>query len=478
MSTRHTLLLVLVGACYLAWPEPANAIPAYARKYGTSCLTCHTVFPKLSPFGEAFRRNGYRFPGVDSDYVKQAQVALGQEANKKTFPNSVWPASIPESLPIAIGANGTSTFYPDKTSSVPRQNNGTQFSISDIVAEGHLWAGAALDDKITLWGELTFSSGGVDIEHAQILFNDLPGPKHLLNLVIGKGFPTISSFAPHSSYIADLAVTNVPVTGIYGASGDPFVLADNYPGAELNGVIAGRADYSIGVHAGRSTLSSAFNSTDFHAHLGFKLGGMRLDGEGAGGNIDALHPWAETSLTPYGFFYRSIEHFGLAGTDGNGQPTTTPVDDRSITLGGGLRAQLSSLELNMGFYDQKHNGGTDVAGEVRADVLYGELSYVLFPWLVPAVRVESVSLRPTGGSSVNDVHLMPGVAFLVRANVKLVAVANIELANGFPTTAGGEPLAWQGGAADWGSLVLAPRSAVNRASQEFSSFAVNMMWAM
>jgi len=154
------------------------------------------------------------------------------------------------------------------------------------------------------------------------------------------------------------------------------------------------------------------------------------------------------------------------------------VDDRSITLGGGLRAQLSSLELNMGFYDQKHNGGTDVAGEVRADVLYGELSYVLFPWLVPAVRVESVSLRPTGGSSVNDVHLMPGVAFLVRANVKLVAVANIELANGFPTTAGGEPLAWQGGAADWGSLVLAPRSAVNRASQEFSSFAVNMMWAM
>jgi len=27
-----------------------------------SCQTCHLVYPKLTPFGEAFRRNGYRFP--------------------------------------------------------------------------------------------------------------------------------------------------------------------------------------------------------------------------------------------------------------------------------------------------------------------------------------------------------------------------------------------------------------------------------
>ncbi len=104
-------------ATLLLTASPAWAIPAFARKYGTSCLTCHTVYPKLTPFGEAFRRNGYRFPGIDSDYVKQETVPLGQEANKKTFPKSVWPDSIPISIPLAVGANGQLVFYPDKGAS-------------------------------------------------------------------------------------------------------------------------------------------------------------------------------------------------------------------------------------------------------------------------------------------------------------------------------------------------------------------------
>src|SRR5512144_1168218 len=183
-----------LAALALVLAAPARAIPAFARKYGTSCLTCHTVYPKLTPFGEAFRRNGFRFPGVDSDYVKQDTVALGQEANKKTFPRSVWPASIPASVPIALGVNGQGVAYPDKQASVPRQNAGTQLSLDDLVAEGHLWAGASLDDTITLWGELTFSPDGVEVEHAQVLLNDLAGPKHAFNVVVGRGFPTLTSF--------------------------------------------------------------------------------------------------------------------------------------------------------------------------------------------------------------------------------------------------------------------------------------------
>ena len=183
MIQRKRLLAAAFLAAMLA-PRSASAIPAFARKYGTSCLTCHTVYPKLTPFGEAFRRNGFRFPGVDSDYVKQDAVALGQEANKKTFPKSVWPASIPAAVPIALGVNGQAVAYPDKHASVPRQNDGVQLTMDDLVAEGHLWAGASLDDTITLWGELTFSSEGVEVEHAQVLFNDLAGPKHAINVVL------------------------------------------------------------------------------------------------------------------------------------------------------------------------------------------------------------------------------------------------------------------------------------------------------
>jgi hypothetical protein len=38
----------------------ARAIPAFARKYGMPCSACHEAWPKLSPFGQAFKDSGYQ----------------------------------------------------------------------------------------------------------------------------------------------------------------------------------------------------------------------------------------------------------------------------------------------------------------------------------------------------------------------------------------------------------------------------------
>lgn len=469
----------VVAAIALGVAMPVSAIPAFARKYGTSCLTCHTVYPKLTPFGEAFRRNGYRFPGVDSDYVKQETVPLGQEANKKTFPRSVWPATIPSSLPVAIGFNGQAVLYPDRSASVPRTNQAaggaaTTFTFDNLVAEGHLWLGAALSDTLTTWGEISVANDGtVTLEHAQLLFNDLLGPRHALNLIVGKGFPNISPFAPHSSYAADQQIPNLPVTGIYGVSKDPFVLVDDYSGLEVNGVLRGRVQYAAGYSNGKNTFAASFNSENLYASAGYKLGGMRLDGEGDAGPRDALRPWAEDSLTVHGFVYHSVEHFPTPG----GAPTDSR-GDASFTVGAGARALRGSAELQVGYYSQWHEHGTDTLGKVRGDVLYGELSYVVYPWVVPALRVERVGLRPSGGSAVSDVHLMPALALLIRPNVKLVVAGNIELANGFPSP-GGAPAAWSGGSGDTGALVIAPTGSAPGASRsEFESIAFFLAWAL
>ena len=487
MRTRIlAAFLSVFAAALLAYPRPSVAIPAFARKYETSCLTCHSVYPRLTPFGEAFRRNGYRFPGVDTDFIKQGQIVLGQEAYKKTFPNSVWPAGIPASVPLAIGFNGQGVWYPKSTASVPRANNGTAFVLDDLVKEGHVWAGASLDDSMTLWAELTFAGGGADVEHAQILFNDLVGPQHAFNLVVGKGFPTLASFGPHSSYLGDARITTVPVTGMFqsnGAalSGDPFTLVDNYTGLEVTGVLgAGRVDYSAGVSNGKNSTGSLVNSENAYAHVGFKLGGMRLDGEGDKGPKDAMRPWAEDALTLDGFWYHSRENFAVPGTS-----PAVNTGDTSTTYGGTARAQLGSLELDLGAYTQKHDRGwidtTGALAPLKADVEWAELSYVLFPWMVPAIRVERIGLKPTGGDSISDVHVMPGIAFLIRANLKAVLVANIEFAKGFPVdSATGAPLAWSGGNADWGGFVAAGDTAPSPTSKlnEFESIALFIAWAM
>jgi hypothetical protein len=46
--------------------SPAEAIPAFARKYRVSCAMCHAPIPRLNAFGEQFASNGFEFaPGEE-----------------------------------------------------------------------------------------------------------------------------------------------------------------------------------------------------------------------------------------------------------------------------------------------------------------------------------------------------------------------------------------------------------------------------
>jgi hypothetical protein len=346
--------------------------------------------------------------------------------------------------------------------------NGARFTTQDLVGEAHLWFGASLDDSITLWGELTLA-GSAEVEHAQILFNDLLGPQHAFNLIVGHGFPNVTQYGPHSSYLADVMLPTVPVTAIYGTGPDAWSLTGNYTGLEANGVVAGRVDWALGLNSG--TTDRIASTDNVYGRIGFKLGGMRLDGEGSSGAADALHPWAEDAVGAYLFGYQANSRF----TD----PGGTPHNDVANVVGLGARGQLGSAELNAAYYTERHNHGTDAFGKVDANVWFAELSYVLFPWMVPAVRVEGVSLKPTGGDSVSVLHVMPGIAFAIRPNVKLVTVANFERSNGFPSV-GGAPAPWQGGAGDWSGIQIGPSSVdpTRTKISELQSIALFLAWAM
>src|SRR4029077_13852851 len=81
-------LIIAAGLLFilLAAVPGAYAIPAFARKYQTSCTTCHTNFPELNDFGEAFKRHGFKFPKDDEEFVKDPPLLLGAKAQKQAFP--------------------------------------------------------------------------------------------------------------------------------------------------------------------------------------------------------------------------------------------------------------------------------------------------------------------------------------------------------------------------------------------------------
>lgn len=59
MPRRPVVILLAIAVLVLAG-RPAEAIPAFARKYQFSCSTCHAPAPRLKPFGEEFAARGFR----------------------------------------------------------------------------------------------------------------------------------------------------------------------------------------------------------------------------------------------------------------------------------------------------------------------------------------------------------------------------------------------------------------------------------
>lgn len=59
-ALNRLLALGLLLGLMVAGTGSASGLPAFARKTGLRCSACHEAWPKLSPFGQTFRDNGYQ----------------------------------------------------------------------------------------------------------------------------------------------------------------------------------------------------------------------------------------------------------------------------------------------------------------------------------------------------------------------------------------------------------------------------------
>jgi hypothetical protein len=492
-SVRHLVLAFSIFSCALATffssIRSASAVPSFARKYGTSCLTCHTVYPALNPFGEAFRRDGYRFPSqngsTDSDAEKAETIALGQEEYKKTFPDSVWPDKIAANLPLSAMMNGS--VAANLPGSDAKAAAGNTFTWAGLSAEFHLFGAGSFDDNVTYFSQLTIPDDGtIEIETAYVLWNDVVGPRHAVNLWLGRLMsPQINSFGLHSSYLNDTFLPAVTVAGLYNPAGS-FTLGQGHSdGIEANGIIGHRFDWSVGWIA--SSVGGGLglpNAEDVYAHIGVKSGGVALDGEGIyGPNApDPAKPWAEKAITVDAFAYHGLSVFDNGtGNVAGGISGAVAQRDTFNALGGSMRAQWDSLILNTGVQLERHSrpypgapASADAAGNVTpgapdrtsgtAVLQYNELDYIVFPWLVPGVRTEFTRLNIESSSPGSLLRIMPGVATLVRPNIKVVVTGDLERAQGLPPSG-----SWS---AAGGSAAPAPGAHKFEAEQVIATVAV------
>ena len=158
-------------------PTPARAIPAFSRKYATSCATCHVAYPKLNAFGRAFRNNGYRMPGGDEDYLKDENIKLGAEPWKRLWPDAIWPSDLPYLPPIALLVENEIEYRPDGPVK-------TDFRTPSDIA---LLTGGTFGDSMSFFGRVNVVAPGADVHVHRFFgqFDDMFGSS-LLNLRIGQ----------------------------------------------------------------------------------------------------------------------------------------------------------------------------------------------------------------------------------------------------------------------------------------------------
>src|ERR1700741_3641459 len=154
-----TSFLVVLWIMLASVPK-TSAIPAFSRKYQTSCTTCHSDYPELNDFGEAFKKNGFKFPKDDEVCVKEPPVLLGSKAQKEAFPGAVYPGEIPGYLPIAFRYEGNFTVNRKQPPGVIAQSGFTPRT--DLFAPNTftIISAGSFGQNLSFWIDDDISTGG------------------------------------------------------------------------------------------------------------------------------------------------------------------------------------------------------------------------------------------------------------------------------------------------------------------------------
>jgi hypothetical protein len=199
MMRKRLSLLFLAGFVALSLSPSAMAIPAFSRRYGTSCTTCHSDFPKLNDFGKAFKDAGFKFPKDDESFLKQPPTLLGAPAQAELWPHTVYPGSIPGQLPVGLRYN---TYYQQIGAN---RNNFNQVlpagTVGNFIPKSDFQPGyfsiftaGSMGTGISWWVDDDISVAGANANGAlgdgYLKFNDLSRflklPKDSLNLRAGQ----------------------------------------------------------------------------------------------------------------------------------------------------------------------------------------------------------------------------------------------------------------------------------------------------
>lgn len=395
-----TLIISVAIIPFIAIHESKSyAIPAFARRYKTSCTTCHVLIPKLNHFGKAFKANGYRIPPKDEAFVKVPDVKLGDEEWKEVWPKGIWPGSIPGIPQLALRIDGDLVINPQSEVK----------SDFDFPREFELLAGGNAGDGFSFFLDLAIEHDEVVLERAFAQFDRITGST-LLNIKVGR---YELGAVPFSRFYRRLTASDF-ITSDFRAVPKGFSFRARQQGIEVwgakSGSTGGGFEYSLGIVNGSGSNKDNNSSKDVYYRFSYKFGGFGVAGSTSSKvskKFKQTNNWRDDSVK-----------IGIFGYFGKGIFSETENKFDRI----GFDFDLWYRDLNLFGTFVHGREFKSIEREFNFDTYFVEADYVILPWVIAVLRYDHVA-RP----GPNIKRMVPGIVLAFRANVRLVNEGEIYL---------------------------------------------------
>jgi len=158
---------VLLASIFLLFAaSDANALPAFARKYGLRCSACHEAWPMLNYFGQKFKDNGYQL-------MNDRDAPIWQN-------NGYWPVTI--RITPSWHRESTDKVAVDQAATGQQRVTSHGFDVGGL----DLLSGGTLDKNLSFLFVLSSDENAVfHFESVNARFDNLFGSPWL-NLKVGK----------------------------------------------------------------------------------------------------------------------------------------------------------------------------------------------------------------------------------------------------------------------------------------------------
>ncbi|HJV65829.1 MAG TPA: cytochrome C [Geomonas sp.] len=388
------VLLVVLAVSPFFRPGTASAIPAFSRLHKTECSTCHTIYPELNEFGEAFRKNNYVYPGKKKPGAEAGKEGE-KEAGKDAANEWAWLSGLPQQLPVSL--TGTLDLAYDEDAF---QKQKLQLSARSL----RLQAGGTFRDAVGFYITYNLYTQGVqtgtqinslvnntntppnntpNISEMYVVWRDALGTP--INVKVGRMEPSLSIWKRSNKIITVPAYASTA----YLIGNSPFSADSPEDAGELNTVLFNRLFLAAG-----AVNRNGQSHYDGYGSASVKFGGTDYKGNEPEIDLDKESIWDYLAVTlgAYGYsgrngqfdnlgiansfndFYRvgsdidilykrlHLKGSGSFGRDSNPQFSTTPApfESHAYTFEGEyyLGAPVNLAPLFRYEYQSGLNGGT------------------------------------------------------------------------------------------------------------------------